>query len=65
VLSASFNDPNVVDRLAAGNGLPEVARENAVSMARFYVQSPEPLMDSVLADFRSILNAQVEGDSSV
>jgi hypothetical protein len=34
-------------------------------MARFYVQSPEPLMDSVLADFRSILNAQVQGDSSV
>jgi hypothetical protein len=65
VISTSFSEPDVVDRLTAGNGLPVTARAHAVSMASFKVQSPEPLVDSVLADFQLALSKQATGDGSI
>jgi len=57
IINAYRRDPEAVDRLATGGGIPDWARERAVKSSRTVVPNPEEVVDSVLAEIARALQA--------
>lgn len=57
VIHAYRQDPAAVDRVAAGSGIPDWARERAVKSSCDFVPNPEEVVDCVLAEMTRALQA--------